>query len=172
MSNCRFAPCPYYAGLERLEKLPTKTELKGHYTLNIEPLSSVGPAELILYENNLFKLKNIPIGVLDVFYSDYKQGQNSLQDITGKWKISNSDNNYELNVSIDYKKIDSQLGIVSSNWELYYQDKKPVILIILGDPDSCEALSFIKNENTVGNNGYNQCSVHPPIGKVKNKVET
>ena len=128
-------------------------ELEGHYTLNIEPPNSVGPAELILYENNLFKLKNVPIGVLDVFNSDYKQDRNSLQDITGKWKISNTDNNYELNVSIDYNKIDAQLGIVSANWKLYIKDKSPVILIILGDPDSCEALSFIKNENTVGNNG-------------------
>jgi hypothetical protein len=25
---------------------------------------------------------------------------------------------------------------------------------------------------TVHNNGYDQCSVQPPIGKVKNKVET
>ena len=145
LSNCGFIPCPYYADLKQLENLPTKMDLKGHYMLNIKPPNSVGPVELILYENNIFELKNVPVGVLDVFNSDYKQDQKSLQDITGKWKISNSDNNnYELRVSIDYNKIDSQLENVGTYWKLYHQDKKPVILIILGDPDSCEALSFIK----------------------------
>jgi lipocalin len=126
-----------------MEKLPTENELIGDYKLNIKPPYSVGPAKLILNKNNTFELKNVPIGVLDVFNSDYKQNQKSLQDITGKWKISNNDN-YELKVSIEYNKIDSQLENIGSSWILYEQDKKPVILIILGDPDSCEALSFIK----------------------------
>ncbi len=143
LSNCGFLTCPYYADLEQMEKLPTENELIGDYKLNIKPPNSVGPAELILNKNNTFELKNVPIGVLDVFNSDYKQNQKSLQDITGKWKISNNDN-YELNVSIEYNKIDSLLENIGSSWILYEQDKKPVILIILGDPDSCEALSFIK----------------------------
>jgi hypothetical protein len=28
------------------------------------------------------------------------------------------------------------------------------------------------NKKTMPNNGYDQCSVHPPTGKMKNKVET
>jgi hypothetical protein len=31
---------------------------------------------------------------------------------------------------------------------------------------------FPDEEITVGNNGYDQCFVHPTLGKVKNKVET
>jgi hypothetical protein len=144
LSNCGFIPCPYYSDLEQLEKLPTDEQLIGDYKLNIRPPNSVGPAELILKQNNTFELKNVPVGVLDVFNADYKQNEKSLQNITGKWKAYSDKDNYELNVTIEYNKIDPQLENIGTSWKLYEQDKKPVILIILGDPDSCEALSFIK----------------------------
>ena len=145
LSNCGFIPCPYYSDLEQLEKLPTKGELIGDYKLNINPPNSVGPTKLVLNKNSTFELKNIPVGVLDVFNADYEQNGKSLEDITGKWKISKRENNdYELNISIEFNRIDSQLENISTSWKLYEQNNKPVILIILGDPDSCEALSFIK----------------------------
>ena len=145
LSNCEFIPCPYYSNLEQLEKLPTEAELIGNYRLIIKTTKSFESKKLVLNKNNTFKLQNVPVGVFDIFNSDYKQNVNSLQDITGKWKIVKSENNdYKLNVSIEFKRINSTLENVNTSWKLYEQNNKPVILIILGDPDSCEALSFIK----------------------------
>jgi len=31
---------------------------------------------------------------------------------------------------------------------------------------------YMSKNSNAANNGYDQCSVHPSIGKVKNKVET
>ena len=118
----------------------------GEYKLDINPPASRAPAKLTLKKDSTFIIKQIPIGVLNVFYSDYKQDDNNLENITGTWKITDNYDELKLSVDIQLSDINDKLDNIWTSWKLYEKDNKPVVLIILGDPDSCNALKFIKND--------------------------
>jgi len=143
VTGCSFLPCPYYSDLKELKNLDEE-ELIGSYYSDDNSYAQNGQAELMIKKNKSFLLKNIPIAVLDVFHTDYKQDMNNLQAITGNWKIPKEQENNELITEIEYNKIAPEFGNISTTWELFEKDGQPVILIIIGDPDSCRALSFVK----------------------------
>lgn len=144
-TKCGFIPCQYYSNLNKFDQLPSDNFLSGRYSLNDKPLNFIENAELVLNTNKTFVLKNIPVNLINIFYQDFVQNTDSLHDITGNWDINyNYSNEVVLSIAIEYSKIDSKLEDTNTYWELYKQDNKPVVLIILGDPDSCEALSFKK----------------------------
>ena len=133
-SSCNLSTCNYSSDLENFDKIPELQSLIGNYKLDVNSLASVGPAELILKDDSSLILKNIPIGVLDVFNSDYEQNKESLQKITGTWKISNNGKQPILKVNLRFKNIDKELENYQTDWSLCEKNEKPIILIILGDP--------------------------------------
>ncbi len=145
LTNCYLFPCNYYSDLNKIDEAPEIQNMIGSYKLDIAPPASVGPGELILMDDSTLILKNIPIRILDVFNSDYNKKE-SLQDIKGTWEFSKYNGQLSLNVNLKFKKIDGEIRNYKSHWSLYKKNIKPVILIILGDPDSCEALKFIKKD--------------------------
>ena len=142
--GCGLSTCPYYSDLEVIEDEIEKDNLIGIYKLDIDPPASVGPGELILKNNSDFILKNIPVGLLDVFNSDYSQDSETINDINGNWNLVANTNEPTISVELKFNEIDESLDNTTSTWNLYEKDGTRVILIILGDPDSCEALRFIK----------------------------
>ena len=146
LTNCYLFPCPYYSGLNEFDETPKNQSVIGNYKLDINPPASSGPGELILMNDSTLIFKNIPISILDNFNSDYNNKKESLQDIKGTWEISKYNGQLSLAVNLKFKKTEGEIRNYKSHWSLYKKNNKPVILIILGDPDSCEALKFIKKD--------------------------
>jgi hypothetical protein len=144
LNSCYLIPCNYYSDLDNYDKIPELQKLIGNYKLDIDSPASAAPGELILKKDSTLILKNIPIGVLDVFRSDYDTKEKSPTEINGTWKISNYKDQLRLDVNLKFENVDKKLRNFKTDWDLYKKNEKPVILIILGDPDSCEALKFIK----------------------------
>ena len=145
-SSCTLIPCAYYSDLDTFDKTPVVSQMVGNYQLVIDPPSSRPQAQLILKKDSTFILKEVPVGVINVFDSDFEQDDNSLKNIIGTWHISEYDREDKLSVEIKLSQINKKLEDIWTNWKLYKIDNKPVVLIMLGDPDSCEALKFIKKD--------------------------
>ena len=144
LSSCYLIPCNYYSDLNKFNNKPNFKQLVGNYQLDIEPPASRAQAQLILKKDSTFILKEVPVGVLNVFNSDFEQDDNSLENIIGTWQISDYGKETSLSVDINWSQIDEKLDDSQTSWKLYEKDNKPIVLIILGDPDSCESLKFIK----------------------------
>ena len=151
ISSCTLIPGPYYSDLDNFDEKPENKQLIGQYQLDIEPPASRAQAQLVLKKDSTFILKDVPVGVLKYFYSDYTKDHNNLENITGNWKVSENKDDSNFSVKIQLRNIDEKLDNISKDWKLYEKDNKPVVSIILGVPDSCETLNFIKR-NTVDQN--------------------
>ena len=98
-------------------------------------------AELILKKDGSLEIKSTPIGTFD-FMSYYDEADKNMNAI-GTWKTKKGKYNAELNVAVEFEKEYSELDF-RTTWDIYEKNGKPVILIIIGDPDSCAAARFVK----------------------------
>ncbi len=145
--GCNLFPCGWATDLDEIDKKPTPDFLIGKYkleerTLNFIPgYENAKNAELNLEKNGSLIIKNTPIGTFDFmdYYNETDQNVNAI----GNWKARSGKYTAKLRVNLNFEKEYSELD-VSTSWKIYEKDGKPVIFIILGDPDSCAAARFIK----------------------------
>jgi hypothetical protein len=93
--------------------------LIGQYQLDIEPPASRAQAQLILKKDSTLILKEIPVGVLNVFYSDYTQDHNNLESITGNWKISEYKDDLNLSVNGYFGVMVPPVSVKQCHFERY-----------------------------------------------------
>ena len=148
--SCNLVPCGWDYDLYKIHNKPTPKFLIGKYkldkrTLNYIPgYKNAKNAELILEENGALIFENIPIGTFD--FMDYYDETEKNVNAIGKWKVRSGNYTANLDVDINFEKAYSKLDF-STSWKIYEKEGKPVIFIIIGDPDSCAAARFIKKNN-------------------------
>jgi len=145
--SCNLFPCGWATDLDSVDEKPKADFLIGTYKLDERTLDFIPgyenaeSARLILKKDGSLEIKNTPIGTFD-FMSYYDETDQNVNG-TGTWKTEKGKYNAELNVGVKFEKKYSELDFWT-DWDIYKKNGKPVIFIIIGDPDSCAAARFIK----------------------------
>ncbi len=145
--SCNIIPCGWTTDLTEVNEKPNSDFIIGIYrlderTINFIPgYEKAGNAELNLKKDGTLEIKDTPIGTFD--FMDYYDENDQNVNVIGKWKIRDGKDTAELSVDLNFEEKYSELN-TSTSWKIYEKDEKPVIFIILGDPDSCASARFIK----------------------------
>ena len=103
--------------------------------------SKTDKALIVIKKNGTIEMNNIPINVFDLMKS------NKEINVEGTWKLiyleERLEDRYLLSSSLKFEKKDN-IDDYGTSWGIYKKNNKPVILIKVGDPDSCKAIRFIK----------------------------
>ena len=146
ISSCTLIPCGWDSDLDTVEEKPKAEFLIGNYTLDertinyIQGYENAQNAELSLKPNGTFNMRKIPKGTFD-FMGYYKSMDISV-DASGTWKTSFDKGTAELNVKVEFDSTKTDLADFWTSWRIYEKDNKPVIFIMVGDPDECAAARF------------------------------
>ena len=151
--NCSFIPCLSDSGLEYVTDNPKSDFITGKYKLEskiskYEVLENTENTELIINEDFTFQINNLPIEAWS--FGVFQEKENILINILGEWKIIEGENGFldkknsifRVNYNVE-NNTESPMGY-SSSLRIYQKNGKAVIFYSLGDPDSCEAIKFIK----------------------------
>ncbi len=151
--NCSLVPCLSDSGLEYVTDNPKSDFIAGKYKLESKiskygVLENTENTELIINEDFTFQINNLPIEGWS--FGVFQEKENILINILGKWKIIEGENgflnkkNSIFQVNYDVENSEENEKGYSSSWKIYQKNGKAVIFYSLGDPDSCEAIKFIK----------------------------
>ena len=144
--SCALIPCSWDADLDALEKTPQADFLVGAYMLDERTLNYVPGYEnaqnavLNLNPDGTFEMRNVPKGTFD--FMGYYDEMNVTVDAKGTWKVGYGKGTAELNVSVEFDSTLTDLSNFWTSWRIYEKDKKPIVFIMVGDPDECAAVRF------------------------------
>lgn len=117
-------------------------------TLEYEIFKDSGDVELVINKDHTFQILKLPIEGAQ--FGVFNEKKNIRININREWKtfegkndfLSRENSIFHVSYNHDYNDSDS-MGYGGS-WKIYEKGGKPVIFYILGDPDSCEAVRYIK----------------------------
>lgn len=148
ISSCRLIPCPWDSDLDLFDEKPKNELLIGKYqfdqrTLNHVPgYDKAQNAKLELNVDGTFEMTGIPKGTFDHIH--YHELDSTTVGAFGHWTAGFDEGTAELNVRVKFDSAETDLKDFWTSWKIYLKDKNPIILIVLGDPDSCLAARFEK----------------------------
>ena len=138
-TSCYFVPCLNTTDLEVINKISDNSLLIGTYKIEKKKLDFIfgyDNSELNLKNDGTFEITNASIDFFTIGNFD-----NNKVNTNGKWNVEKG--KYTLRLNIDSTK-HFRNSYNSTNWDIYIKNKKPVIVIEYGDPDSCYAARYFK----------------------------
>ena len=148
ISSCSLIPCGWDSDLNLIEKKPQTEFLVGKYKLDertlkyIQGYENAISAELNIKSDGTFEMRNVPKGTLD--FMGYYYSMDTNVNATGNWKTNYRKGTAELNVSVKFDSTKTDLTDFGTSWRIYEKDDKPIVFIMVGDPDECSAARFEK----------------------------
>ena len=146
ISSCTLIPCGWDSDLNTIEEKPQVEFLIGKYKLDdrtlkyIQGYQNAQNAELNIKPDSTFEMRKVPKGTLD--FMGYYKSMDINVDASGTWKTSFDKGTAELIVNIEFDSTKTDLTDFWTTWRIYEKDEKPVIFIMIGDPDECAAARF------------------------------
>lgn len=134
-SSCYLIPCNLDSELEELDIKQEDDFFIGEYVIETNKNYQYKTDKILIEitKNENIYIKNIPS---NVFYSSRPDEK---LNIKGKWKLIYRDKAPFLSLNLKIKNKN-----LLTSWSIYIKRDKPVILIKIGDPDSCSAIRLIK----------------------------
>lgn len=134
-SSCYLIPCNIDSELDELDIKQEEDFFIGKYVIETNKNYQYKTDKILIEitKNGNIYIKNIPS---NVFYSSRT---NEKLNIKGEWKLVYRDEAPFLSLNLKIKNKN-----LLTSWSIYKKRDKPVILIKIGDPDSCSAIRFIK----------------------------
>lgn len=134
-SSCSLIPCNFDSGLDELKKKQKDIFFIGEYVIekNKNYKHETENSQIVVNKNGSINIENIPSSVF------YLSKPNENLNIKGKWELIFKDKTQYLSLNLKIKGKN-----LLTSWKMYKKKGKPVILIRVGDPDSCSAVRFIK----------------------------
>ena len=145
-SSCTYIPCGWDSDLDTIKEEPQTENLIGRYRLDertikfIPGYENAQEAELNINADGTFDMQKIPKGTFD--FMEYYNSMDINIDAKGRWKTSFNKGTAKLHVNVKFDSTKTDLKDFWTSWRIYEKDKKPVIFIIVGDPDECAAARF------------------------------
>lgn len=146
ISSCTLIPCGWDSDLDSVEEKPQTEFLIGKYKLDertlkyIQGYENAHSAELNIKPDGTFEMRKIPQGTFD--FMGYYNSMDINVDASGTWKTSFDKGIAELNVKVEFDNTKTDLPDFWTSWRIYEKDEKPVIFIMVGDPDECAVARF------------------------------
>lgn len=142
-SSCSNINCKDYDNLESAVTTLLDNDIQGYYVIEkvINIQSNFDQSEIFLNGDGTFLFKGISSGIFKL-HGDLEK----KIDLKGNWKlVSLPDSQYRLSMEQFFSPEDSISNRMTS-YKILMKNKKPVIIINVGDPDLCSVIRFIKKE--------------------------
>ncbi len=143
--GCTLIPCDCYSDMGPLTVKPKTNFIAGLYQLDdwtLQNLKGCNAAQNAIFRikpDGTFEMRNIPMAILS--YNAYYKSTDEKLSVNGTWSAVFDKGTAKLSVDFNYES-QAGFGKIFSSWNMYIKNQKPVILIIVGDPDECAAARF------------------------------
>lgn len=144
LNSCYLIPCNLDSGLDELNSKQADSFFIGDYVvekvINNSYNFKFSKSSMKIKKNGTLEMYNVSIQLFDLRPDKEINVKGTWEPVYIKEKL---EDRYFLSLLLKFEEKDN-IEDYRVSWEMYKKRDKPVILIKIGDPDSCSAIRFIK----------------------------